>query len=194
MNRKKPRSKKKMQGISHKARVLILGSRGMLGQELTRLYSKDNDYSVTAWDKDELDMTKKSEMEDKISALRPAVIINAAAYNAVDACEDKANYAIAKKINSAAPARLARIAKKIKAKLVHYSSDYVFDGNPDISLEPPGCSGSCAGCNLHHSFVPLVGYGENSKTHPINKYGLTKLLGERAVIKNSGKYYVIRLS
>ncbi|MEK7598586.1 MAG: NAD(P)-dependent oxidoreductase [Patescibacteria group bacterium] len=176
-----------------KVKILIIGSKGMLGQELARTFKRDNEYEVFAWDNQEIDITKKKEVNNKLSKLKPAIIINAAAYNAVDKAEKPKEYAIAKKINGQAPGYLAKTAKKIGAILVHYSSDYVFDGNPDIP-EPEGCAHVCASCNLHETFQPAIGFDENAKPSPLNNYGKSKLQGEKEIKKNTKRYYLIRLS
>ncbi|HEX7586272.1 MAG TPA: NAD(P)-dependent oxidoreductase [Patescibacteria group bacterium] len=177
-----------------KEKILIIGAKGMLGQELVSVFRRDKEYEVFAWDKDEIDITKEKDIKSKIGELKPAIIINAAAYNAVDKCEqDKKEFALAQKLNGEAPGYLAKAAKKIGATLVHYSTDYVFDGQPDIP-EPEGCAHVCASCNLHETFQPPIGFAENSRPNPISKYGKSKLLGEKEVRKNTKKYYLIRLS
>lgn len=178
-----------------KTKILILGAKGMLGQELVKTFKKDSDYSVSAWDRTEIDIADKKQVREKIGKLKPEIIINAAAYNAVDKCEESAKeYALAKKLNGLAPSYLADVAKKIKAIFVHYSSDYVFDGKPDFPPEPPGCSGSCGHCTLHDDFRPQIGFKEDDKPKPISNYGKSKLMGERAVEKSGKRYYIIRLS
>ncbi|HOX10637.1 MAG TPA: SDR family oxidoreductase [Candidatus Moranbacteria bacterium] len=175
-------------------KVLIIGSKGMLGQELVSVFKRDKDYKVTAWDRKEIDITDQKQVQEKITKLAPDVILNAAAYNAVDLCEkDKKEFAKAKNLNGKAPGYLAKIAKKIGAILVHYSTDYVFNGLPEIP-EPQGCTHSCSSCGLHQDFVPQIGFGENAVPEPVQKYGRTKLMGEEAVQKNGEKYYIIRLS
>lgn len=174
-------------------KILIIGAKGMLGQELVKVFQKDRDFEVFAWDKDEIDIAKEKDLKLKIEKLKPKIIINSAAYNAVDKCEEKKEYEIAKKINGLAPGNLAKIAKKINAILVHYSTDYVFDGFPEIP-EPDGCTHSCMLCGLHAGFKPQIGFKENDKPNPINKYGKSKLLGEVNVKKNTKKYYIIRPS
>ena len=166
----------------------------MLGQELVRVFKYDKDYEISSWDKEEIDITKAKEVEKKLLDLKPNIIINAAAYTNVDKCEDPKEFLLAKKINGTAPGKLAEIAKKIKAVFVHYSTDYVFGGSlPEIE-EPKGCSGSCGSCGLHAGFMPQIGYNENSKPKPLNKYGKSKLLGEKNIQKVGGKFYSIRSS
>jgi len=174
-------------------KVLITGAKGMLGQELVRTFKKDKIFEVFAWDKEEVDITKEKEVKNKIGKLKPAIIINAAAYNAVDKTESAEEYKIAKELNGDAPGYLAEIAKKIGAVLVHYSTNYVFDGQPDIP-EPEGCVHVCSSCSLHETFQPAIGFDENAKPRPISNYGKSKLMGENAVQKNTKKYYIIRLS
>ena len=175
-------------------KVLIIGAKGMLGQELVSIFKNDKDYKVTAWDQNNIDITDETQVKERIAKLKPEIIINAAAYNAVDACEkDKAEFAKAKLLNGKAPGFLAKIAKKLDATLVHYSTDYVFSGMPEIS-EPAGCGGSCGSCSLHEGFVPQIGFDEEAIAEPVQKYGMTKLMGEEAVQKAGEKYYIIRLS
>lgn len=175
-------------------KVLIIGANGMLGQELALLFRGDVDYRVTAWDFNKIDITDEAQVKEKVTKLAPNIILNAAAYNAVDLCEkDKAEFAKAKMLNGKAPGYLAKIAKKLDATLVHYSTDYVFSGMPDIP-EPTGCAGSCGSCSLHEGFVPQIGFDEYAIAEPIQNYGKSKLMGEEAVEKNGEKYYIIRLS
>ncbi len=166
----------------------------MLGQELVLAFRKDEDCKVIAWDQKEIDITDQKQVQEKIIKLAPNVILNAAAYNAVDLCEkDKKEFEKAKNLNGKAPGYLARVAKKIGATLVHYSTDYVFNGFPEIE-EPTGCTHHCASCGLHAGFAPQIGFKEESIPDPVQKYGQTKLMGEEAVQKNGEKYYIIRLS
>ncbi|MFA6047602.1 MAG: dTDP-4-dehydrorhamnose reductase [Parcubacteria group bacterium] len=174
-------------------KILILGAKGMLGQELVKTFRKDSDYKVIGWDREDIDIASEKEVSKKIGIIKPSIIINAAAYNAVDKCEeDKKEFELAKKINGLAPGYLAKVAKKLKATLVHYSTDYVFNGQPEIN-EPQGCTHVCATCSLHGG-EPEVGFCEDDKPDPINKYAETKLLGEKEVQKNLKNYYIIRLS
>lgn len=174
--------------------ILIIGANGMLGQELVRIFRRDKDYNVTAWDKEELDITNQSQVNKKMSELKPNIVINSAAYNAVDKAEEKKEFEAAKNINGLAPGYLAKAAKKNNAIFVHYSSDYVFDGNLEKILEPAGCTHICTTCSLHDNFTPQFGYNESAVPNPISNYGKSKLLGERTVARNAKKYYIIRLS
>jgi dTDP-4-dehydrorhamnose reductase len=180
--------------MANKIKVLIIGSKGMLGQQIAKTFKDDKDYKVFAWDKKDLDITDQKQVQEKILKFAPKIILNAAAYNNVDGCEkDKDEYESAKKINGLAPGYLAKVAKKLDAILVYYSSDYVFNGVPEIP-EPKGCTGSCGSCGLHSGFVPQIGFNEDSTAQPIQKYGKTKLMGEIAVQKNCDNYYIIRVS
>ncbi len=154
-------------------KVLILGGKGNLGHQLFNEFSKDSKYEVISWDKSEIDVTDKDLILKKVSDIQPSVIINAAAYNAVDRCEDDAGFDLAKKINGLAPGYLAQAALQNGSVLIHYSTDYVFDGERED------------------------GYSEDDKPTPISKYGESKLLGEKEIIKHSGKglkWYLIRTS
>ena len=176
-------------------KVLIIGSRGMLGQELVRVFRKDDDFEVVGWDKDEIDITKKEEVRKKLVALKPDIILNAAAYNAVDKCEESdEEFEKAKDLNGLAPGYIAEVSREIGAIFVHYSTDYVFGAEmPDIP-EPEGCAGACSSCSLHEGFEPEIGFDENSKPAPVNKYGESKLMGEKEVQRKGEKYYIVRLS
>jgi len=183
-----------MKNNMEKTKVLIIGAKGMLGQELTGVFSRDKEYEVISWDKEDIDITDEKKLSKKISDLKPAIIINSAAYNNVDEAEkSQTGFELAKKINGKAPGHLAKIAKKIGAILVHYSTDYVFDGKPEIP-EPKGCTGSCSSCMLHEGFEPKIGFDENAKPNPISNYGKSKLMGEKEVQKNCKKFYIFRLA
>lgn len=152
------------------SKVLVLGAKGMLGQELVREFS-EHDYEVVGWDKEELDITDFETATQKITALHPDILINSVAYNLVDKIEeDPQIFELAKKINGEAVGSLAKICKDQNIVFVHYSSDYVFKGD-----------------NRN-------GYKENDQIDPINKYGQTKAIGEKKVLDVDGKFYLIRLS
>ncbi|MDZ4262431.1 MAG: sugar nucleotide-binding protein [Pseudomonadota bacterium] len=105
--------------------VLIVGAAGQLGTEL-HTSAKSRGYNTTAVDRNELDITNEANVTALVARLKPTVIINAAAYTAVDKAESDAELAHA--VNGVAPGVLAEEAKLLNAALVHYSTDYVFDG------------------------------------------------------------------
>lgn len=149
-------------------KVLIIGAKGNLGQELVKIFGNDSEYQVTGWDREEIDITDQGQVEGKISELSPQILINAAAYNAVDKCEEPAEFEIAKEINGEAVGFLAKAAKKNEAILVHYSSDNVFGGEKK------------------------EGYKEDDQPNPVNRYAESKYLGEKLLRENADKYYLIR--
>jgi len=152
--------------------ILILGGRGNLGSQLTEIFKTD--YEVISLDREDLDVLEFTRLEARIAELRPELIINTVAYNAVDKCEDPSEYKIALKLNQQFPAILADLALKYGAILIHYSSDYVFNGTADYG-----------------EFV------ETDTPNPINKYGESKALGEREIVSRGEMglvYYLIRTS
>lgn len=153
-------------------KILILGSKGNLGSQLAEVCAKSAAAEVIGLDKEDIDITDGENLQKKIIGLKPQIIINAAAYNAVDKCEtDENEFALAKKINAEAVASLAEAAEKIEAIFVHYSTDYVFTGDA------------------------AEGYDETAEPAPLNNYGLSKLLGEKEILSRPNlKYYLIRTS
>ena len=154
------------------SKLLILGSHGMLGNALIETFSYDRNYEIVAWDKQELDITDKQEVIRAIKALKPEIVINAAAYTDVDGAQT--NQELAMKVNGHTVGYLAKAFCNIDAIFIHYSTDYVFDGKNS------------------------KGYEENDQpNHPLNVYGESKLLGEQLLLKqaqNGLKYYLIRTS
>jgi dTDP-4-dehydrorhamnose reductase len=177
--------------MTDKKRVLILGSLGMLGQELVRAFSDGDKYEVTAWDREDIDITDFPLAEAKISALKPAMVINAVAYNAVDKCEtDDEEYKKALLLNREVPKFLAQLSKKLGYILIHYSTDYVFDGALEANKAESGCcGGGCCGAGSTNQ----VGYNEEALPNPLSRYGESKYAGERAVREEASDYYLIRL-
>lgn len=152
--------------------ILILGGQGNLGTQLAKVLSID--YEVLAWDRDDLDVLDFALLAEKIRTVRPQLIINCVAYNAVDKCEEPAQYSVAQKLNGELPGVLADLALEQGAVLIHYSSDYVFNG-----------TGS------------KQSFQEDETPNPINKYGDSKAWGEREILKRAPaglKYYLIRTS
>lgn len=150
-------------------KILILGVRGLLGPELVRAFMADRDYEVTGWDVPDIDIGDEGSIQEKIPPLRPDIIINAAAYNAVDKAEEPEGFELAKRINGYGPGYIARMADKLGALFVHYSTDYVFDG------------------------TKREGYKETDMPSPISRYGESKYLGEVKVQEGAQRYYIIRL-
>ena len=164
----------------------------MLGQELVQVFSRDENYAVTAWDKDDIDITNFPKLEEKIAELHPEIVINAAAYNAVDLCEtDDTEYEKALLLNRDVPETLADLSKKYHFTLVHYSTDYVFDGALEENKAKTGCcGGGCCGASASGE----VGYNESAVANPLSRYGASKYAGEQAVREHAQQYYVVRLS
>jgi dTDP-4-dehydrorhamnose reductase len=146
--------------------VLIVGNAGQLGRELHRSFSGFG--TVFGFDRESFDLASPDETRALVGRIEPDVILNAAAYTAVDRAESEP--AIANAINATAPGVLAEEARKRNALMVHYSTDYVFDGN----------KGS-----------PWV---EDDVPDPLNTYGASKLAGEQAVAAAGGRYLTFRTS
>jgi dTDP-4-dehydrorhamnose reductase len=136
-----------------KHRILLTGKNGQVGAELAAILPRLGE--VTAFDRHQLDLSKPDQLRRAIRDTRPHVIVNAAAYTSVDLAESQEWEA--RVINADAPAMMAEEAKRIGAALVHYSTDYVFDGSKTLP------------------------YDENDPPNPINVYGKTKLAGEQAI-------------
>jgi dTDP-4-dehydrorhamnose reductase len=147
-------------------RVLLTGVAGQLGHELARLLPALGD--TIALDRTRLDLTDTASIRRVVRDARPDLIVNAAAYTAVDRAE--AEPEIAHAVNARAPEVLAEEAHRIGALLVHFSTDYVFDGS---ASEP---------------------YREDAPVNPINVYGASKLAGERAVTAAAPRALVLRTS
>ena len=142
-------------------KVLILGAYGMLGQDLQKSFPH-----ATFRGRD-LDITDSGKIGKAIHDLNPALVINVAGYTDVDGCEDHRNLAFA--VNGDSLVTLALACHDTGAVLIHYSSDYVFDGTKKS-------------------------YSEDDVPHPINAYGESKLLGERNIKENMSDYRIIRTS
>jgi dTDP-4-dehydrorhamnose reductase len=170
-------------------RILILGADGNLGSQLFDNASGLYNSQVIIFDKNDLDLLDQDSIISKITKLKPSLIINATAYNAVDKCEEfDDEFDLAKKINGEALKYLAKAAIKNDAILIHYSSDYVFGGDA-CSVEDDN--------NSFLRFKEKGGFTEDDTPCPINKYGLSKLMGEEEILKLKDKglkYYIIRTS
>ncbi|MCC1495741.1 dTDP-4-dehydrorhamnose reductase [Alcanivorax sp. 1008] len=152
-------------------RVLLFGKNGQVGWELQRsLASTGELIALDRQGEDGLcgDLGNLPGLTDTLERLQPDIIVNAAAYTAVDKAEQEAESA--QLINAQAPKRMAQWAAKTGALLVHYSTDYVFDGSGDAP------------------------YSEDAPVAPINIYGQTKLAGEKAIQKSGCRYLIFRTS
>jgi len=148
------------------SRILILGANGQLGVELQRCFAGYE--SVVSLGRDRCDLADFSQIRRAITDAQPEIVLNAAAYTAVDRAETEHDLAL--RINGEAAGVLAEETRKISALLVHYSTDYVFDGSkttPWLEEDPPA---------------------------PLNVYGSTKLEGERRIAQAGGKYLIFRTS
>lgn len=147
-------------------KILLTGCRGQLGRELKR--SLECLGRVVACDRHQLDLAQPDALRAAVRSIAPAAIVNAAAYTAVDKAETEPAQADA--INALAPGILAEEARRAGALLIHYSTDYVFDGRKP---EP---------------------YGEDDATAPLSAYGRSKLAGEQAIAAAGGRHLIFRTS
>ena len=155
-------------------KILITGANGMLAKAVRERFANEEliltDVNVEdTLSVEELDITDLEKVKEFVTSCTPDVIINCAAYTAVDAAEE--NEDLARKINADGPRNLAIAAKNAGSTLVHISTDYVFDGEKPLDDEP---------------------YVEANPTNPQSVYGITKLEGEEAVKENMEQYYIFR--
>ena len=147
-------------------KLLVIGANGQVGWELTRSLMPLG--SVFAVDRHGCDLTCPEDIQRIVRAVQPNVIINAAAYTAVDKAEQEE--VLAHTINGTAAGVIAEEAKKANALLIHYSTDYVFDGSKHMP------------------------YSEEDIPNPINSYGRSKLAGETAIIESQCDHLILRTS
>jgi dTDP-4-dehydrorhamnose reductase len=147
-------------------RLLLLGRTGQVGYELERTLAPLG--HVTAVDRSGADLARPETLRDLVRSVRPAVLVNAAAYTAVDRAEQEE--ALATRINGEAPGVLAEEAQRLGALLVHFSTDYVFDG------------------------MKAGAYRESDGCAPLNAYGRSKLAGERAIAAAGAAHLIFRTS
>lgn len=148
-------------------KILITGANGQLAQEFQRLLGSFY-HEMTALDKKTLDITDPESTKKVLSQYNPDIVLNCAAYNFVDRAEE--DFDTAYKVNAQGVRNLALACKRNNALLVHYSSDYVFDGKKEDF------------------------YTEEDETNPINNYGKTKLLGENFLREDYDKFLLFRVS
>jgi dTDP-4-dehydrorhamnose reductase len=147
-------------------KIVILGAGGRLGASLTREYQDKHD--IAAFDRTQLDLANLDGVHRKLGAMNFDVLINAAAFTNVDACETERDHAFS--INAEAPGVLAEICNAKDAKLIHISTDYVFDG------------------------MKRAPYTEQDPANPISLYGQSKLAGEKNVLAAENGHLVLRVS
>ena len=162
-----------MTGRTPKARrpILLIGKTGQIGWELERALAPLA--PVVALSRRELDLTDTDAIRRRVRETAPGLIVNAAAYTAVDAAEEEPALAMA--VNGTAPGVLAEEAKRLDVPLVHYSTDFVFDGRGGPGPAPRP-------------------YTESDAPAPINEYGRTKLAGERAIQAVAPAHLILRTS
>jgi dTDP-4-dehydrorhamnose reductase len=149
-------------------KILVTGAYGQLGNEINCLTDKYPDWQFIFTDVDSLDITSERELEDWFQKNKPDFVINCAAYTAVDKAESDVE--TAEKVNELAPKLLGKYSKKWGIKLIHISTDYVFDGE---------------------AFTP---YSEEDKVNPKSVYGETKLRGEKNCVEENTDTIIIRTS
>ncbi len=148
-------------------KILITGAQGQVGKELVHIAIK-REYNVIAAGRAELDITQKNNAEVYINNLQPDLVINAAAYTAVDKAEEEQDLAYA--INRDGAENIAAACKKLNIPLFHISTDYVFDGS---KLEP---------------------YSENDPVSPLGIYGISKWHGEEAIRQHLPHHLILRVA
>ncbi len=143
-------------------KIVIFGANGMLGHALQQVFPRANLFGHH-----DVEITNEVAVMKIVKRERPAVLINAAAYTDVDGCEDNRDHAFA--VNGYGPGYIAAACSEVGAILVHFSTDYIFNGTKP-------------------------GYREDDPPNPINIYGESKLLGEISIKKNMEDYRIIRTS
>lgn len=147
-------------------RILLTGKNGQVGWELQRTLAPLG--SIIAPDRETLDLRSTDTIRKIMREVRPDIVVNAAAYTAVDRAENEADVAMA--INGTAPGVIAEEAQRIGTFVVHYSTDYVFDGGKNTP------------------------YSETDTPNPLNVYGRSKLAGEHAIRASGAAHYIFRTS
>jgi dTDP-4-dehydrorhamnose reductase len=147
-------------------RVLVTGAAGQVGADVVRML--EGRAEVVAHDRTSLDLARPEAIVERMREARPRLVVNAGAYTAVDRAESEPDLAHA--VNARAPGVLADEARRLGALLVHYSTDYVFDGRKPAPYE------------------------EGDATDPLNVYGASKLAGERAIAGSGCEHVILRTS
>lgn len=149
-------------------KILVTGATGQLGSELAVLSSSYSHYEWIFADRSKATLDNLEMLQSQLESINPAIILNCGAYTAVDKAESEKDLAF--KVNHLAVELIARYARENNTKLIHISTDYVFDGSSSIALD------------------------EDAETNPINVYGESKLAGEIACLKENPESIIIRTS
>jgi dTDP-4-dehydrorhamnose reductase len=145
------------------SKLVILGSAGALGNELSKLFRS---HQPKLWDQKEVDITDHESLQQKLREFQPDIVINCAAYNNLDKAETEPD--LANKINGHAVGSLAKICRELACVVVHFSTNYVFDG------------------------TQKSGYNEEDVPSPQSVYAASKYLGEQELQRNTDKFYLLR--
>jgi dTDP-4-dehydrorhamnose reductase len=149
-------------------KILLLGGKGMLGSECKIVLAED--YEIVAPDKKELDIVSWDRVIERLQHIKPDIILNCAGFGRVNACEEHRTAYLCRKVNVEGPRNLAQGSARFGSKVIHISSDYVFNGNK--GLPQP--------------------YFEDDPVDPISEYGRTKMESEMAVRENASDYLIVR--
>jgi dTDP-4-dehydrorhamnose reductase len=149
-----------------KMKIALIGKHGLLGSDCLQVFSRI--YELVALDIEELDITDYSQVEEMVQGLHPEVVLNCAAYTRVDACEQERD--LAYRLNVTGVRNLAASLARHGGRLVHISTDYVFDGSKPVPES----------------------YSEDDAVGPLSYYGRTKLQGEQAVMQELDDYVIVR--
>lgn len=155
-----------LDGQAVRMKIILVGKNGQLGHELQRSLAPLG--QLMAWGRETADLSKPETLLDLVIAAKPDVIVNAAAYTAVDKAESESE--LAHTVNAESPAVLAKAARMLNCRLIHYSTDYVFDG---LGSTP---------------------WTEDAATQPQNVYGASKLAGEQAITASGCDHLIFRTS
>jgi dTDP-4-dehydrorhamnose reductase len=147
-------------------KIVVIGSNGQLGSQLVQTLSVKNE--VVCMNHDQMEIVDKAGTENLLRGINPDVVINTAAFHNVPVCEKEPLRAF--EVNALGAMNLAQLSEKLGFVLVHYSTDYVFDGKK------------------------AVPYTENDKTNPLNIYALTKNDGEILIQNNCHRFFIVRIS
>ncbi|HWI54565.1 MAG TPA: dTDP-4-dehydrorhamnose reductase, partial [Desulfobacteria bacterium] len=158
--------KSKRPTVFEQPKIMLIGKNGQVGWELMHTLSPLG--QVVALDRNQINLVDPVQIRNCVRQINPGIIVNAAAYTDVEKAEDDVE--TAKKVNSYAVEILAEEAKRIGAILIHYSTDYVFDGTKNRP------------------------YNEDDTPNPLNSYGRTKLAGENAILASGASHLILRTS